>query len=349
MADPRFFARQGPFSIGDLARLAGAEIAPGGDPARMVSDVAALDTAGPEDVSFLDNPRYAATFAASRAGACIVHPRFAARAPAGMTLLTTPAPYMAFAKVSRAFYPPPRPVPGIAPSAVIDPSATVGEGCRIDAGVVIGARAEVGAGTWIAANAVIGDAVIIGRDCTIGACASATYATVGDRVMIYAGARIGQDGFGFASDRSGHLRVPQLGRVIIGDDVEVGANTTIDRGAGPDTVIGPGCMIDNLVQIGHNVQMGRGCVIVSQVGISGSTRLGDFVVIGGQAGLAGHLSVGSGVRIAARSGVTGDVSPGIDVGGAPAVPVGEWRRQIAAVKRLGRRGKVEGEPSPEGS
>ncbi|MGE5540080.1 MAG: UDP-3-O-(3-hydroxymyristoyl)glucosamine N-acyltransferase [Gemmatimonas sp.] len=349
MADPRFFARQGPFPIGELARLAGAEIAPGGDVARLVKDVASLDTAGPDDISFLDNPRYAASFAASAAGACIVHPRFVSRAPAGMVLLTTPAPYMAYAKVSRAFYPPARPQPGIASNVVIDPTATVGEGCRIDPGAVIGAGAEIGAGTWVAANAVIGDSVRIGRECSIGACASITHALIGDRVMIYAGARIGQDGFGFASDRSGHLRVPQLGRVVIGDDVEVGANTTIDRGAGPDTVIGPGCMIDNLVQIGHNVQMGRGCVIVSQVGISGSTRLGDFVVIGGQAGLAGHLSIGSGVRIAAKSGVNGDVPAGTDVGGAPAVPVREWRRQIAAVKRLGRRDKAEGEPSPEGS
>jgi len=349
MADPRFFARQGPFSTGELARLAGAEIAPGGDPGRMIADVAPLDAAGPDDISFLDNPRYAACFAASGAGACIVHPRFAPRAPAGMTLLTTPAPYMAYAKVSRAYYPPPRPTPTVAAAAIVDPSATVGEGCRIDAGAVIGARAEIGAGTWIAANAVIGEGVVIGRDCSVGACASVTHAVVGDRVMIYAGARVGQDGFGFASDRTGHLRVPQLGRVMIGDDVEVGANTTIDRGAGPDTVIGAGCMIDNLVQIGHNVQMGRGCVIVSQVGISGSTRLGDFVIIGGQAGLAGHLSIGSGVRIAAKSGLNGDVPPGTDVGGAPAVPVREWRRQIAAVKRLGRRGKAEGEPSPEGS
>jgi UDP-3-O-[3-hydroxymyristoyl] glucosamine N-acyltransferase len=164
-------------------------------------------------------------------------------------------------------------------------------------------------------------------------------------VTIYTGARIGQDGFGFASDRSGHTRVPQVGRVIIGDDVEVGANSTIDRGAGPDTVIGSGCMIDNLVQIGHNVQMGRGCVIVSQVGISGSTRLGDVVVIGGQTGVAGHLTIGSGVRIAAKSGVHQDIPAGSDVGGAPAVPIREWRRQIAATVRLGRRGK--GEPPSE--
>ena len=348
MADPRFFTRLGPFSIGDLARFAGIDLGAGNDAGRMIRDVASLDDAGPEDISFLDNPHYVQAFSASKAGACIVHPKFVSRAPAGMQLLVTPVPYMAYARIARMFYPTPRPSPGIAPQAVIDSSATIGEKCRIDAGAVIGANAVIGAGAWIAANAVIGDGVRLGRDVIVGACASVTHAIVGDRVMIYAGARIGQDGFGFASDQTGHTRVPQLGRVIIGDDVEIGANTAVDRGAGPDTVIGSGCMIDNLVQIGHNVQMGRYCVIVSQVGISGSTRLGDFVVMGGQVGVAGHLSIGSGVRIAAQSGVSGDVPAGSDAGGTPAVPMREWRRQVAAVRRLGRRGKSGGKSSTEG-
>ena len=348
MADPRFFARQGPFSIGDLARLAGIDLGTGGDGGRLIRDVASLDDAGAEDISFFDNPRYAEAFSASKAGACIVHPKFVSRAPAGMQLLVTPVPYMAYARIARKFYPTPRPSPGIAPQALVAPTASVGERCRIDAGAVIGANAVIGEGAWIAPNAVIGDGVQLGKDVIVGACASVTHAIVGDRVMIYAGARIGQDGFGFASDETGHTRVPQLGRVIIGDDVEIGANTSIDRGAGPDTVIGTGCMIDNLVQIGHNVQMGRHCVIVSQVGISGSTRLGDFVVMGGQVGVAGHLSIGSGVRIAAKSGVSGDIPAGTDVGGTPSVPMREWRRQVAAIKQLGRRGKSGGKSSTEG-
>ena len=348
MADPRFFARQGPFSIGELARLAAIDTSTGVTSERMIHDVASLDDAGPDDISFLDNPRYVEAFSVSNAGACIVHPKFVSRAPAGMQLLVTPVPYLVYARIARKFYPTPRPPPGIVPQAVVAATASVGEKCRIDAGAVIGANAVIGAGTWIAPNAVIGDGVQLGKDVIVGACASVTHAIVGDRVMIYTGARIGQDGFGFASDETGHTRVPQLGRVIIGDDVEIGANTTVDRGAGPDTVIGSGCMIDNLVQIGHNVQMGRHCVIVSQVGISGSTRLGDFVVMGGQVGVAGHLSIGSGVRIAAQSGVSGDVPAGSDAGGTPAVPMREWRRQVAAVRRLGRRGKSGGKSSTEG-
>ena len=337
MADPRFYTVKGPFKLADLAALAGASLANSADGDRVIKDVASLDQAGPDDVTFLDNRRYLDAFSVSKAGACVALPEHAARAPAGMALLLSEAPYMSFAKIARVYYPDPPIEEGIAPSAVIDPTAQLGAGCRVEAGAVIGRQVRLGARCHIGVNVMIGDGVILGDDCRIGAGASITHSIIGDRVYIYSGARIGQDGFGFASGPTGHLRIPQLGRVMIHDDVEIGANSTVDRGAGPDTVIGAGCMIDNLVQIGHNVQMGKGCVIVAQVGISGSTKLGDFVVIGGQAGLAGHLTIGSGVRMAARSGVASHIPAGTEVGGAPAVPVREWRRQVASLARLGKR------------
>lgn len=336
MADPRFFPQAGPFTLARLAEIAQARIGRG-EPGQIVRDVATLETAGPDDVSFLDNRRYIDAFTGSRAGACLVRAEFADRAPAGMALLLTERPYHGYAGVARAFHPDPDVVAGIDPHASVDPSARVGAGAAVAAGAVIGKRAEIGARCRIGPNAVIGPGVVIGDDTTVGANASLSHCLIGARVLIYPGVRIGQDGFGFAIDPKGHVKVPQLGRVVVGDDVEIGANSCIDRGAVGDTVIGPGCMIDNLVQIGHNVQLGRGCVIVSLVGISGSTRLGDFVVVGGQSGFAGHLRIGSGVRVAAQSGVHKDVPDGVSVGGSPAVPVSEWRREIAAIKLLAKR------------
>lgn len=337
MADPRFFTVSGPFTLARLAEISGAELALGADPAALCHDVASLEQGGPGEVSFLDNRKYLDSFLTSKAGAAVIHPDLADKAPAGMALLLSKDPYRAYAKIAQAFYPRVAPTPWVAPTAFIDPSAKLGEGCRVEHGAVVGARAEIGARCHIGVNAVIGDGVGLGDDCILGANATIQFTIVGNRVNIYPGARIGQDGFGFAMGPQGHLRVPQLGRVIIGDDVEVGANTTIDRGAGPDTIIGSGCMIDNLVQIGHNVQLGRGCVIVAQVGISGSTKFGDFVAAGGQAGLAGHLSVGTGARIAAQAGVIKNIGPGETVGGTPAVPQMEWLRQSAMLSKLIRR------------
>jgi UDP-3-O-[3-hydroxymyristoyl] glucosamine N-acyltransferase len=337
MADSRFFTVAGPFTLGALAELCGAAPGAGTDLAASFVDVAPLDVAGPEHVSFLDNRKYLSAFQASRAGLCVVAPAMADKAPAGMALLLADDPYRAYARIAQAFYPVVAPEPWIAPTAWIEPSASLGEGCRVEPGAVVGARAEIGRRCRIGANAVIGEGVVVGDDCIIGASATLSHAVLGRRVSIYPGARIGQDGFGFAMSPKGHLKVPQLGRVIIGDGVEIGANATIDRGAGPDTVIGDGCMIDNLVQIGHNVQLGRGCVIVAQVGISGSTRLGDFVAAGGQAGLAGHLHVGTGARVAAQAGVMRDIAPGETVGGAPAVPMAEWLRTSAMLSRMVRR------------
>jgi UDP-3-O-[3-hydroxymyristoyl] glucosamine N-acyltransferase len=337
MADARFYTTSGPLTLSQLAEIAGAAIASGADGSRQFGGVAALETAGPSEVSFLDNRKYIAALAASRAGACLLRPEFADRAPPGMALLTTPAPYKAYARVARAFHPQAEEKPGIHAAAHVDPSARLAPDATVGPGAVVGARAEIGARCRIGANAVIGDGVVIGAGSRIGTNASLSHCIVGAGVLIYPGVRIGQDGFGFAPDPGGHIKVPQLGRVLIGDGCEIGANTTIDRGSAGDTVIGPGCMIDNLVQIGHNVRLGRGCVVVAQVGISGSTQLDDFVVIGGQGGLAGHLHIGQGAQIAAQSGVHRNIGPGEIVGGSPAVPILEWRRQAAVLRRLAKR------------
>jgi UDP-3-O-[3-hydroxymyristoyl] glucosamine N-acyltransferase len=210
------------------------------------------------------------------------------------------------------------------------------EGVSIDAGAVVGPRAEIGSGSVIGANAVIGAGVRIGRDCSIGPNTTLTNALIGDRVMIHPGCKIGQDGFGFVMGGNGHLRVPQVGRVIIQDDVEIGAGTTIDRGAIRDTVIGEGTKIDNLVQVGHNVSIGRHCVIVAQTGISGSSTLEDFVVLGARVGLNNNVTIGEGAQIAAISVVHGDVPPGARWGGTPAKPVKQWFREMKILERLAR-------------
>lgn len=337
MADRRFFTLAGPLTIAEIAQRVGADIAGAAETQRLLRDVAPLETATPDDLSFLDNRRYLDALARTRAGAVIVTAKLATNAPPGATLLLSDQPYRAYALAAQAFYPEPPPEAGIAPSAVIDKTAVLGEGCAIEANVVIGPEARLGRRCSIGANSVIAAAVVLGDDVRVGANASLSHCLIGSRVRIYPGARIGQDGFGFAPDPNAPVKVPQLGRVIVGDDVEIGANTTVDRGAGPDTVIGSGTMIDNLVQIGHNVQIGRGCVIVAQVGISGSTRLGDYVMIGGQGGLVGHLEIGDGARIAAQSGVYRDVKAGDTVCGSPAIPINEFHYMMEFIRRLAKK------------
>jgi UDP-3-O-[3-hydroxymyristoyl] glucosamine N-acyltransferase len=334
MADPKFFTKAGPFTLAQLAKISGAVISDSVNADAVYNDVAPLDAAESHHVSFLDNTRYAEAFRASGAGACIIRQEYADAAPAGMALLVTPDPYRAYAKIATAFYPLPVASGDISSSARIDETAEIGEGAEIAVGAVISAHAKIGARCRIGENAVIGPGVILGDDSSVGACASLAYCEVGVRVLIYPGVRIGQDGFGFAPGAEGHLKVPQLGRVIIGDDVEIGANSTIDRGSGPDTIIGSGARIDNLVQIGHNVQIGRGCILVSQVGVSGSTEVGDFAVLAGQVGVAGHLKIGAGAKIAAQGGAIQDVPPGVEVGGTPTVPVRQWLRTAAYMNKL---------------
>jgi UDP-3-O-[3-hydroxymyristoyl] glucosamine N-acyltransferase len=266
--------------------------------------------------------------------------------------LISPEPYRAYARIAAAFHPdgaapsaahPPK--PAISEAASIDPTASVGAACRIGAGAVLEAGAAIGPRCRIGSGAVIGEGVVLGSDCRIGPGASLGYCVIGCRVVVHAGARIGQDGFGFALGEDEHLKVPQVGRVLIGDDVEIGANSTIDRGSGPDTVIERGCKIDNLVMIAHNVRLGAGCVVVAQSGISGSTSIGDGSVLAAQVGITGHLTIGPGVRLAARSAVIRDLPGGATYGGAPAIPVRDWRRQMAAISRLGRRRTARNERS----
>src|SRR5947207_3637331 len=334
MADHLFFDRAGPYSLDELAELSGARLWGEADGKRVFSDVAPLETAGPEDVTFLDNRKYVDAFVRSRAGGAFIDERYADRAPAGMALLVTAEPYKAFARVAQVFYPAPPVIPRRSASAIIDPTAIVPGDCEIRAHVVIEAGARLGARCQIGANTVIGPAVELGEDCRIGAHVTLSHCLIGARVVLHPGVQIGQPGFGFAPDAQGPVKIPQLGRVVIGDDVDIGANTTIDRGSGHDTVIGPGTLIDNLVQIGHNVGLARGVILAGQVGISGSTKLGDFVMAGGQAGLAGHLNIGTAARIAAQAGLMRGVEPGSTVAGAPAVAITSWWRQVAILQRL---------------
>lgn len=356
MEHPGFFERAGPFSLRDMIEAAGASPAGEVDLNAKIKDVRPLDVAGKGDLSFLDNPKYLPLFAQTGASACLVAPKFAGQAPAGTAALVTPEPYRGFAKVLALFYPdalkPKAANNGTPPPAeAIDRSARLEAAVTVEPGAVIGPEASIGKGSTIAAGTIIGYRVHVGRDCYIGPNATLTHTLIGNRVIIHAGAAIGQDGFGFAMGRAGHQKVPQIGRVIVQDDVEIGANTTIDRGALRDTVIGEGTKIDNLVQIGHNVVIGRHCIIVAQTGISGSAELGDFVALGGQVGVVGHVKIGAGAQIAGSSNVRGNVPPGARWGGTPAKPTRLWFRELTVLRRLAERKdlKLGGNESEDGS
>ncbi len=343
-----FFSDPVPMTLEVLARQTGAQLALSSVGERSVRAIAPLENAHADAVSFLDNARYVRHLAATRAGACFVAAKFADQVPAGCAALVSESPYKAFAKAAALLFPKAlRPqsmfeATGISPGAFIHPDARLEAGVIVDPGAVIGPRAEIGRGTVIAAHAVIGPDVRIGRDCAIGAQASVTHSLLGNRVIVHPGARLGQDGFGFAMGPGGHLKVPQIGRVIVQDDVEIGANTTIDRGANRDTIIGEGTKIDNLVQIGHNVVIGRHCVIVGQVGIAGSSVLEDYVVLGGQVGLAGHVRIGQGAQISAQSGIMTDIAAGARMAGSPASPAREHFKQVAVLRKLAHGGAGRG-------
>jgi UDP-3-O-[3-hydroxymyristoyl] glucosamine N-acyltransferase len=354
MTEPLFFERPEGLTVREIAALTGAVARSGVAPERRITAIAALDRAGPRDLAFLQNPKYAGPFATTRAGICLTTARFADRAPPHVAVLVTPAPYRAFVAVAEKLYPgAARPsslfeASGISQGARVHPSARLEADVTIDPAAVVGPRAEIGSGTVVAAGAVIGPEVRIGRDCVIGAGCTIQHALIGDGVIIHPGARIGQDGFGYLPGPRGHAKIPQVGRVIIQNQVEIGANSTIDRGAIRDTVIGEGTKIDNLVQIAHNVEIGRHCVLASHTGISGSVTVGDYVMMGGRVGIADNITIGSGAMLAAASGVMSHVPPGAKWGGTPAGPAREWLKGVAAVRRLARRGAAVGDDGAGG-
>jgi len=342
MADPRFFDNRGPFSLARLCAEIGAQLPAGAVADRAVADVATLEGAGRDHLTFCAGKAAAKSLALSEGGFCLVD-RDAGEIspPADMVIVRCESAQRAFAAACRIFYPGHSSAPW-SKDVPIDPSARLGDGVILAPGVVIGPGAEIGERTRIGPNAAIGRGVAIGRDCEIGSNVTITHSLFGDRIHILPGAQIGQQGFGFASGRDGHIKIPQLGRVIVQDGVEIGACTTIDRGALGDTVIGEGTKIDNLVQIGHNTRTGRHCIIVAQVGISGSCELGDFVILGGQVGVADHVRIGDGARVAAKSGVTpGNYAGGADYGGYPARTAKDWRREVATLALLAKRRKQD--------
>lgn len=333
MADSRFFKKAGPFTLGYIAALCECTLADGVDPDQQIKDVKSLQEATSDDLTWAFIPSVRDSLKKSTAGACITSEKFVEFVPTGTAVLLSQDPHRSYGLAASLFYP--EEVEGyISPKAFIDETARLGAGCRVEAGAFIGPHVELGKECYIQPNAVLMEGVKMGDACIVGANATVSHCIAGNKVYIYPGAQIGQDGFGFAMSGRGPVKVPQLGRVVIGDDVEIGANTTVDRGAMGDTEIGSGSRIDNLVQVAHNVKLGRCCVMVSQVGIAGSCEFGDFVVAGGQAGFAGHLKIATGTQIGAQAGVMKDTQPGAVMMGSPAVAHLDWMRQNVILQKL---------------
>ena len=340
MADPRFYDNRGPFTLAEVCKAADAALPDGADGLARIEDLASLTGAGAAHLTFFAGSvgETAKQFAQTQAGFCFVPARGEAAAPSSCIAIRSKSVQHAFAAAARLFYP----ESGLAvwdQTVPVHPTAKIGSGVVLAPGVAIGPNAEIGDNTRIGPNTAIARGVTIGRDSEIGSNISISYAHLGDHVLILSGAYIGNPGFGFASSQTGHIKIPQLGRVILQDRVEIGACTAVDRGALGDTVIGEGTKIDNLVQIGHNTHIGRHTVIVGHVGISGSCEIGDFVVVGGQVGIADHVHIGDGARLAARTGVVpGTLAGGQDYGGMPAKPLREYARELAAIKMLVKKG-----------
>ena len=320
-----------PFSLEEVAAMVGGRIVAGG-PVRIL-DVAGIESAGPGDVTFYENPRFLARLRASTATAVLVG------APvddvAAAQIQVDGRPYLKFIELIRRFHPPRRTLQGVHPSAVVDPGATLGSGVAVGPLAVIKAGARIGDRTIIGSQAYVGPGAEIGEDCQLfprvvvrGCC------RLGNRVLVHCGAVLGDDGFGYVRDGDRHVKIPHIGRVVVEDDVEIGANSTIDRATFGATTVGAGTKIDNLVMIAHNVTIGRRCILAAQVGIAGSSSVGDDTILAGQVGIASGVRVGSGVIATAKTGIAGTIPDGQIVSGIPAFAHRRWKRVVAMLPRL---------------
>ena len=334
MPDPRFFEDLGPVTLIELAAVTGAELARAEDGERRVAAVAPLVRAGPSDLSFFADRRYLDDLKATQARACFLARDFVEAAPPGCAVLVTREPHAAYASAANRLH---RPRRADVRDPLVHPDAMIEDGVSLGPGVTIGAGAHIGRGTIIGAYSVIGPGVAVGRGCSIGSHVTLGFALLGDRVTILSGAVIGEPGFGVTLGQGRTVDVPQLGRVIIQDNVSIGACSCIDRGAWDDTVIGENTKIDNLVQVAHNVRLGRNCLLAAHTGISGSVTAGDGVQFGGRAGIADHVKIGDRARVAAAAGVMKDIAPGEMVAGLPAKPVRQHMREVAWLGKMAQR------------
>jgi UDP-3-O-[3-hydroxymyristoyl] glucosamine N-acyltransferase len=319
-----------PFSAAEIAQLIGAEVS--GDGAVRLSSIAGVESAVQGQLAFVANRKYQKYLTTTQASAVIVSPDTVCQRT---TLLLHPEPYFAFMKAMRLFHPPRAYDPGVHPTAVVPADAVVDRSAHIGAHVVLEDHARIGAGTAVLAGSFIGMHSVTGDNCLIYPNVTIREDTqIGNRVIIHSGTVIGSDGFGYATSGGVHHKIMQVGKVVIEDDVEIGANVTIDRATIGETRIGRGSKIDNLVQIAHNVKVGEGCILVSQVGVSGSTKLGHHVVAGGQVGFVGHIEVGDGAQVGAQSGVARDVEAGKTVFGSPARDIADTLRIEVCIAKL---------------
>lgn len=333
MVDTRFFIHKGKLTVAKVAEICGAELQTSDKADEVINDINTMFAADKGEVCFFYDRKKKAQGAEIKATACVTTADLAQFVASGVAILIADDPKLAALKLNEAMYAEKRPAAGIAKTAVIDPTAEIGEGCSIADYAIIGANVKIGKNTIVEPFAVIMEGCVIGDNCRLGAHCYVSYTIMGNNCYIYNGARLGQDGFGFQTINGVHKRIPQLGRVIMGNDIEIGSCSCVDRGALGDTIIGDGCRIDNLSQVAHNDKIGRGCIIVAQTGIAGSCTFGDYVVCGGQSGFADHLNVGSGAQVGAQSGVMRDIEPGTVVIGTPAVPFKDYMRQVSFLQK----------------